>query len=49
MPHALARAFVTAYAQALPPIFLYLVPVLGAGFLLSFFLADKPSADQHGS
>ena len=30
-----------AHADALPPIFLYLVPVLGAGFLLSFFLAQK--------
>ncbi|HEX4061888.1 MAG TPA: MFS transporter [Streptosporangiaceae bacterium] len=49
MPPALAHAFVTAYAQALPPIFLYLVPVLGAGFLLSFFLADKPLRTSTGA
>jgi len=41
MPSTLAHAFVTAYAEALPPIFLYLVPVIGAGFVLSFFLAEK--------
>jgi EmrB/QacA subfamily drug resistance transporter len=49
MPPALAHAFVAAYAQALPPIFLYLVPVLGAGFLLSFFLADKPLRTSTGA
>jgi len=49
MPPALAHAFVTAYAQALPPIFLYLVPVIGAGFLLSFFLADKPLRTSTGA
>jgi EmrB/QacA subfamily drug resistance transporter len=49
MPPPLAHAFVTAYSQALPPIFLYLVPVLGAGFLLSFFLADKPLRTSTGA
>jgi EmrB/QacA subfamily drug resistance transporter len=41
MPPARAHAFAAAYARALPPIFLYLVPVLGAGFVLSFFLVQK--------
>jgi EmrB/QacA subfamily drug resistance transporter len=41
MPPALEHAFAVAYAHALPPIFLYLVPVLGAAFVLSFFLKDK--------
>jgi EmrB/QacA subfamily drug resistance transporter len=48
MPAPLAHAFVAAYAGALPPIFLYLVPVLGAGFLLSFFLAEKPLRTSTG-
>ncbi|HWG02313.1 MAG TPA: MFS transporter, partial [Trebonia sp.] len=34
------HALVTAYSYALPPIFLYLVPVLAAGFVLSFFLKE---------
>jgi EmrB/QacA subfamily drug resistance transporter len=41
MPPHLEHAFAVAYARALPPIFLYLVPVLGAAFVLSFFLKDK--------
>ncbi len=35
------KALVTAYAYALPPIFLALVPVLAAAFVLSFFLKEK--------
>ena len=34
-------ALITAYAYALPPIFLALVPVLAAAFVLSFFLKEK--------
>jgi hypothetical protein len=41
MPPSLEHAFAVAYARALPPIFLYLVPVLGVAFVLSFFLKDK--------
>ncbi len=41
LPTAVHSALVTAYAYALPPIFLALVPVLGAAFVLSFFLKEK--------
>jgi EmrB/QacA subfamily drug resistance transporter len=34
------HALVTAYSYALPPIFLYLVPVLAIGFVLAFFLKE---------
>jgi EmrB/QacA subfamily drug resistance transporter len=41
LPKAVHSALVTAYAYALPPIFLALVPVLAAAFVLSFFLKEK--------
>ncbi|HSZ38366.1 MAG TPA: MFS transporter [Trebonia sp.] len=34
------HALVAAYSYALPPIFLYLVPVLAVGFVLAFFLKE---------
>ncbi|HEY3952938.1 MAG TPA: DHA2 family efflux MFS transporter permease subunit [Streptosporangiaceae bacterium] len=60
MPPALARVFTEAYANALPPIFLYLVPVMGVAFVLALFLkqqplrtsvgpADEPGADPSGA
>ncbi|MGW1541561.1 MFS transporter [Streptomyces sp. NPDC002309] len=39
---ALRDGYVQAYADAMPRIFLYLVPVLVVGLLLSFFLKEKP-------
>jgi EmrB/QacA subfamily drug resistance transporter len=42
LPPTLAHDFVVAYSQALPRIFLYLVPVLMAGWLLALFLKEKP-------
>jgi EmrB/QacA subfamily drug resistance transporter len=41
LPKAIHSALVTAYAYALPPIFLALVPLLAAAFVLSFFLKEK--------
>jgi uncharacterized protein GlcG (DUF336 family) len=41
LPTAIHSALVTAYAYALPPIFLALVPLLAAAFVLSFFLKEK--------
>jgi EmrB/QacA subfamily drug resistance transporter len=41
LPSAVHSVLVTAYAYALPPIFLALVPVLAAAFVLSFFLKEK--------
>jgi EmrB/QacA subfamily drug resistance transporter len=40
LPANVEHALVTAYSYALPPIFLYLVPVLGAAFVLSLFLKE---------
>ncbi|MEU3947604.1 MFS transporter [Streptomyces sp. NPDC029526] len=42
LPPALRDAYVQAYADAMPRIFLYLVPVLVLGLLLAFFLKEKP-------
>ncbi|WP_374115652.1 MFS transporter [Streptomyces sp. NK15101] len=42
LPPALRDAYVQAYADAMPRIFLYLVPVLALGLVLAFFLKEKP-------
>ncbi|MCP3819121.1 MFS transporter [Streptomyces sp. A3M-1-3] len=42
MEPALRDGYIQAYADAMPRIFLYLVPVLGLGLLLAFFLKEKP-------
>ncbi|WP_229690990.1 MFS transporter, partial [Sphaerisporangium melleum] len=51
MPAAARQVIARAYAQALPPIFLYVVPVILAGLVLAFMirqvpLAEHPSADR---
>ena len=40
LPATVVHALVTAYAYALPPIFLWLAPALGVAFVLSFFLKE---------
>ncbi|MGW0911345.1 MFS transporter [Streptomyces sp. NPDC002784] len=42
LPPALREDYIQAYADAMPRIFLYLVPVLALGLLLAFFLKEKP-------
>ncbi|MCQ4214357.1 MFS transporter [Streptomyces longispororuber] len=42
MPEALRAPYIEAYADAMPRIFLYLVPVLVLGLLLAFFLKETP-------
>ncbi|MFJ4500294.1 MFS transporter [Streptomyces sp. NPDC088864] len=42
MEPALRDAYIQAYADAMPRIFLYLVPVLVLGLVLAFFLKEKP-------
>jgi EmrB/QacA subfamily drug resistance transporter len=42
LPPALRDAYVRAYADAMPRIFLYLVPVLVLGLLVACFLKEKP-------
>ncbi|MFJ9038277.1 MFS transporter [Streptomyces sp. NPDC102406] len=42
MPEALRTPYIQAYADAMPRIFLYLVPVLVLGLLLAFFIKETP-------
>ncbi|WP_309060571.1 MFS transporter [Streptomyces sp.] len=42
LPPELRDAYIRAYADAMPRIFLYLVPVLVLGLLIAFFLKEKP-------
>ncbi|MFI6690018.1 MFS transporter [Streptomyces sp. NPDC050485] len=47
MPPALRDGYIRAYADAMPRIFLYLVPVLVLGFVLAFFLKEQPLVSQN--
>ncbi|MGH9103342.1 MAG: MDR family MFS transporter [Acidimicrobiales bacterium] len=42
LPPALQHDFVLAFAHAIPPTFLYFVPLLGLAFVLSWFLQERP-------
>ncbi|MGW2227664.1 MFS transporter [Streptomyces formicae] len=42
LPAPLRDAYIQAYADAMPRIFLYLVPVLVLGMLIAFFLKETP-------
>ncbi|MGV9250030.1 MFS transporter [Streptomyces sp. NPDC003697] len=42
LPPQLRDAYIRAYADAMPRIFLYLVPVLVLGLLIAFFLKERP-------
>ncbi|WP_406101859.1 MFS transporter [Streptomyces canus] len=42
LPPALRDSYIRAYADAMPRIFLYLVPVLALGLFIAFFLKEKP-------
>ncbi|KMS74868.1 MFS transporter [Streptomyces leeuwenhoekii] len=42
LPPQLRDAYVQAYADAMPRVFLYLVPVLVLGLVLAFFLKETP-------
>jgi EmrB/QacA subfamily drug resistance transporter len=46
MPAPLRDAYVRAYADAMPRVFLYLVPLLVAGALLALLLKEKPLVTQ---
>ncbi|GGX63628.1 MFS transporter [Streptomyces hiroshimensis] len=47
LPAELRSGYVRAYADAMPRIFLYLVPVLVLGLLLAFLLKEKPPVSQN--
>ncbi|MFH9859475.1 MFS transporter [Streptomyces sp. NPDC017202] len=49
LPPALRDAYIDAYADAMPRIFLYLVPVLALGLVLAFFLKEKPLVSHHAT
>lgn len=49
LPPALRDAYIGAYADAMPRIFLYLVPVLVLGLVLAFFLKEKPLVSHHAT
>ncbi|MFC8124945.1 MFS transporter [Streptomyces sp. NPDC057302] len=42
MPAPLREGYIQAYADAMPRVFLYLVPVLVLGMLITFFLKETP-------
>ncbi|NBE52804.1 MFS transporter [Streptomyces boluensis] len=42
LPEELREGYIQAYADAMPRIFLYLVPVLVLGFLIALFLKETP-------
>ncbi|WP_449343638.1 MFS transporter [Streptomyces polygonati] len=48
LPGPVRAGYVQAYADAMPRIFLYLVPVLVLGFLFAFLLKEKPLVTQQG-
>lgn len=49
MPAALRDGYIRAYAEAMPRIFLYLVPVLVLGLLIAFFLKETPLSTDAAS
>ncbi|MGW7206254.1 MFS transporter [Streptomyces sp. NPDC054837] len=49
LPPELRDAYIRAYADAMPRIFLYLVPVLVLGLLIAFFLKEKPLVSHNAA
>ncbi|MDJ1132700.1 MFS transporter [Streptomyces iconiensis] len=49
LPESLRAGYISAYVDAMPRIYLYLVPVLVLGLLLAFFLKEKPLVSHHTS
>ncbi|MET9765265.1 MFS transporter [Streptomyces sp. NPDC006372] len=49
LPPALRDGYVRAYADAMPRIFLYLVPVLVLGLVIALFLKEKPLVSHNAS
>ncbi|MGY1496356.1 MFS transporter [Streptomyces sp. QTS52] len=47
LPPALRDSYIRAYADAMPRVFLYLVPVLVLGLLVALFLKEKPLVSHH--
>ncbi|MEU6916674.1 MFS transporter [Streptomyces olindensis] len=49
LPPALRDGYIRAYADTMPRIFLYLVPVLVLGLVIAFFLKEKPLVSHNAS
>ncbi|TQJ90998.1 MFS transporter [Streptomyces sp. SLBN-31] len=49
LPAPLREDYIRAYADAMPRIFLYLVPVLALGVLFAFFLKEKPLVSHNAA
>jgi EmrB/QacA subfamily drug resistance transporter len=49
LPAPLRDDYIRAYADAMPRIFLYLVPVLALGLLVAFFLKEKPLVSHNAA
>ncbi|MFF7450388.1 MULTISPECIES: DHA2 family efflux MFS transporter permease subunit [unclassified Streptomyces] len=49
LPPELRDAYIRAYADAMPRIFLYLVPVLVLGLLIAFFLKERPLVSHNAA
>ncbi|MEU8587660.1 MFS transporter [Streptomyces sp. NPDC048664] len=49
LPAAQRDAYIAAYAEAMPRIFLYLVPVLALGLLFAVFLKEKPLVSHNAA
>ena len=48
LPESVRDGIVTAYADALAPVFWYVLPFIGLAFLLSLFLKQVPLSDVAG-
>jgi EmrB/QacA subfamily drug resistance transporter len=44
LPDPVRDVIVTAFAESLPPVYVYAVPVVLLGFVMSFFITEKPLA-----
>ncbi|MCW2879008.1 MAG: transporter [Sphaerisporangium sp.] len=49
LPPPVRESIARAYAQALPPIFLYVAPIVAVGFLLAFFIREIPLSSRPAS
>ncbi|MCK8437533.1 MFS transporter [Streptomyces sp. D2-8] len=49
LPPAVREDYIRAYADAMPRIFLYLVPVLVLGLVIALFLKEKPLVSHNAS
>jgi EmrB/QacA subfamily drug resistance transporter len=49
LPPPVRESIARAYAEALPPIFLYVAPIVAIGFVLAFFVREIPLSNRPAS